>query len=195
MFGGVLPITPVQILWVNMVTTITLSVALAFERAEPDIMRRPPRDPAEPLLSRFLAWRIAFVSALFLAGIYGLFLWARSRGLSIEEGRTLAVNALVAMEVFYLFNIRYLGMPSLTLEGVVGTRAVLIAVGAVTALQFLFTYAPIMHTLFETRPLSVPQGLLTVAVAIAGFAIIEIEKAIGRASAGRAVGADLRSGT
>ena len=176
-FGGVLPITPVQILWVNMVTSITLSVALAFEPAEPDCMRRPPRDPDEPILSRFLVWRIAFVSALFLAGIYGLFLWARSRGLSIEEGRTLAVNALVAMEVFYLFNIRYLAVPSLTLEGVVGTRAVLIAVGAITALQFLFTYAPIMHTLFETRPLSIPQGLLTIAVAIAGFAIIEVEKA------------------
>ena len=180
MFGGVLPITPVQILWVNMVTAITLSVALAFERAEPNIMRRPPRDPGEPILSRFLVWRIAFVSLLFLAGIYGLFLWAQSQGLSIEEGRTLAVNALVAMEVFYLFNIRYLGVPSLTLEGVVGTRAVLIAIGAVTGLQFLFTYAPFMHTLFETRPLSVPQGLLAVAIAIAGFTIIEIEKAIRR---------------
>jgi magnesium-transporting ATPase (P-type) len=180
MFGGVLPITPVQILWVNMVTAITLSVALAFERAEPNIMRRPPRDPGEPILSRFLVWRIAFVSLLFLAGIYGLFLWAQSQGLGIEEGRTLAINALVAMEVFYLFNIRYLGMPSLTLEGVVGTRAVLIAIGAVTGLQFLFTYAPFMHTLFETRPLSVPQGLLAVAIAIAGFTIIEIEKAIRR---------------
>ena len=177
MFGGVLPITPVQILWVNMVTAITLAVALAFERAEPDIMRRPPRDPGEPILSRFLVWRIGFVSLLFLAGIFGLFLWARSRGSSIEEGRTLAVNALVAMQVFYLFNVRYLGLPSLTFEGVVGTRAVLIAIGAVTALQFLFTYAPIMHTLFETRPLTIPQGLLAVAVAIAGFAIIEIEKA------------------
>ena len=68
-------------------------------------------------------------------------------------------------------------MPSLTFEGVVGTRAVLIAVGAVTALQFLFTYAPFMHALFDTRPLTIPQGLLAVAVAIAGFVIIEIEKA------------------
>ena len=176
-FDGILPITPVQILWVIMVTAVTLSVALAFEPAEPNIMRRPPRDPAEPLLSRFLVWRLGFVSLLFLAGIYGLFLWARSRGLSIAEGRTLAVNALVAMEVFYLFNVRYLGLPSLTFEGVVGTRAVLIAVGAVAALQFLFTYAPFMQTLFETRPLTIPQGLLTVAVAIAVFAIIEIEKA------------------
>jgi magnesium-transporting ATPase (P-type) len=184
MFGGVLPITPVQILWVNMVTAITLSVALAFEPAEPDIMRRPPRDPGEPILSRFVVWRTVFVSGLFLAGIYGLFLWAQSRGLSIEEARTLAVNALVAMQVFYLFNVRYLGVPSLTFEGVVGTRAVLIAIGAVTALQFLFTYAPMMHTLFETRPLTIPQGLLTIAVAITAFAIIEIEKALWRVRRG-----------
>jgi magnesium-transporting ATPase (P-type) len=117
---------------------------------------------------------------LFLAGIFGLFLWARSRGLSIDEGRTLAVNALVALQVFYLFNIRYLGLPSMTFEGVVGTRAVLIAVGAVTALQFLFTYAPFMHELFDSRALTIPQGLLAVAIAIAGFTIIEIEKAIRR---------------
>ena len=97
MFGGALPITPVQILWVNMVTAITLSVALAFEPAEPDIMRRPPREPGEPILSRFLVWRIAFVSRCSWLGIFGLFLWARSRGLSIEEARTLAVNALVVM--------------------------------------------------------------------------------------------------
>jgi magnesium-transporting ATPase (P-type) len=177
MLGAALPITPVQILWVNMVTAISLAVALAFERAEPDIMRRLPREPGEPLLSRFLAWRIGFVSLLFLTGIFGLFLWGRSRGMNLEEARTLAVNALVAMQVFYLFNVRYLGLPSLTFEGVVGTRAVLIAVGAVTALQFLFTYAPFTQALFDSRALTIPQGLLAVAAAIAAFAIVEIEKA------------------
>ncbi len=170
-----------------MVTAITLAVALAFERAEPDIMRRPPRDPGESILSWFLAWRIGFVSLLFLAGIFGLFLWARSRGLGVEAGRTLAVNALVAMQVFYLFNVRYLGLPSLTFEGVVGTRAVLIAVAAVTALQVLFTYAPFMNELFDTRPLTVPEGALAVAAALAVFAIVEAEKAI-RRRLGRAGG-------
>ncbi len=176
MLGGALPITPVQVLWVNMVTAITLAIALAFERAQPDIMARPPREPREPLLSAFLVWRICFVSLLFLAGVFGLFLWARSSGLSIEEGRTLAVNALVALQVCYLFNVRYLGMPSLTWQGVVGTRAVLIAVGVVTAVQFLFTYAPIMHTLFQTRPVTIVQGLVVIAVGVVGFAVIEIEK-------------------
>jgi magnesium-transporting ATPase (P-type) len=176
MSGGVLPITPVQILWVNMVTAITLSVALAFERAEPDIMRRPPRRPDDPILSRFLMWRVAFVSLIFLAGIFGIFDWAQTVGSSVEAARTLAVNALVVLQIFYLFNVRYLGMPSLTWRGVVGTRAVLIAVGVVAALQFLFTYAPFMHQLFDTRPVTIAQGLLVIAVGIAGFAVIEVEK-------------------
>jgi magnesium-transporting ATPase (P-type) len=179
MLGSVLPITPVQILWVNMVTAITLSVALAFEPAEPDIMRRPPRRPGEPILSRFLMWRVAFVSLIFLAGIFGIFLWAQTSGLSVEAARTLAVNALVVLEIFYLFNVRYLGMPSLTWRGVFGTRAVLIAVGLVSALQFLFTYAPFMQELFQTRPVTVAQGLVVIAIGAAAFAVIEIEKALG----------------
>ena len=176
LLGSVLPITPVQILWVNMVTAITLSVALAFEPAEPDSMRRPPRRPDEPILSRFLMWRVAFVSLIFLAGIFGIFHWAQTVGSSIEAARTLAVNALVVLQIFYLFNVRYLGMPSLTWRGVVGTRAVLIAVGVVAALQLLFTYAPFMHQLFETRPVTIAQGLVVIAVGVVGFAVIEIEK-------------------
>ena len=80
LFGSVLPITPVQILWVNMVTAVTLGLALAFEPAESDVMARPPRRPDEPLLSRFLLWRIAFVSLILLAGTFGLFLYERAQG-------------------------------------------------------------------------------------------------------------------
>ena len=124
--------------------------------------------------------RIAFVSLLFLAGIFGVFLWARAQGVDVEKAQTMAVNTLVAMEVFYLFNVRYLGVPSLTLRGVVGTRAVLIAISLVTVLQFVFTYAPFMHGLFGARPLSISEGALAVAVGVAGFAVVEVEKAIRR---------------
>jgi magnesium-transporting ATPase (P-type) len=180
LLGTALPITPLQILWINMVSSVALAMALAFEPAEPGVMARPPRRADEPVLSRFLLWRIAFVSLLFLAGIFGVFLWARAQGVDLERAQTMAVNTLVAMEVFYLFNVRYLGVPSLTLRGVVGTRAVLIAISLVTVLQFVFTYAPFMHGLFGARPLSIPEGALAVAVGVAGFAVIESEKAIRR---------------
>ncbi len=176
LLGSTLPITPVQILWVNMVTAVTLALALAFEPAEPDVMRRPPRAAGEAILSGFLIWRVFFVSALFLGTIFGEFLLARARGASVEEARTIAVNTLVVLEIFYLFSVRYLNAPSITWRGVLGTRAVLIAVGAVTALQFLFTYAPFMQLFFDARPLSLAQGIQIVAVGVAVLLVIECEK-------------------
>ncbi|MEQ8604893.1 MAG: HAD-IC family P-type ATPase [Marivibrio sp.] len=178
LLGLTLPITPVQILWVNMVSSVALAMTLAFEAAEPGVMRRPPRAAKEPILSAFVAWRVAFVSALFCAGIFGMFTLAQAQGASVETARTLAVNTLVVMEIFYLFAVRFLNSPSLTLKGALGTKPVLIAVGAVTALQVLFTYAPFMQLFFETEPLSVAQGLQAVAVGVAVLVILEIEKRV-----------------
>lgn len=176
LLGSTLPITPVQILWVNMVTAVTLALALAFEPAEPDVMRRPPRAAGEPILSGFLIWRVFFVSTLFLGTIFGKFVLAQVQGASVEEARTIVVNTLVVLEIFYLFSVRYLKASSITWRGVLGTRAVLIAVGAVTALQFMFTYAPFMESFFDTRPLSLAQGVQIVAVGVAVLLILEIEK-------------------
>ncbi|MEZ5504341.1 MAG: HAD-IC family P-type ATPase [Halioglobus sp.] len=105
--GLTLPITAVQILWVNMVSSVALAMSLAFSR-EPDVMQRPPHPPGERLLDAFLVWRIALVSLLFLSGIFGMYEWAVSHGRDINAARTLAVNTLVVMEVFYLFAVRYL---------------------------------------------------------------------------------------
>ncbi|GAB5467548.1 MAG: cation-transporting P-type ATPase [Rhodospirillales bacterium] len=174
--GYTLPITPLQILWVNMVSSVGLAIALAFEPTESDVMKRPPRPAGAPLLSAFLVWRIVFVSALFVAGIFGVFLWARGQGASLEEARTYAVNTLVVMEVFYLFSVRYLRAPALTLKGIAGTRAVLIAVAVVVALQLLFTYAPFMATFFDTRPVDLLHGLAILGVGVLLFTVLEIEK-------------------
>ena len=176
LLGLTLPITPVQILWVNMVTAVTLGLALAFEPAEPDVMRRPPRAPSEPLLSGFLAWRVVLVSVLLLAGTFGLFGWATRRGLPVEAARTVAVDALVAMQVAYLFSVRYLRLTSLTWTGVLGTPAVLAGVGAVAALQLAFTYLPPMQALFGTRPVAVRDGLAILATGAALLVLLEAEK-------------------
>ena len=176
LFGLTLPITPVQILWINMVSSVVLAMTLAFEASERGVMRRPPRAPGEAILSAFVVWRVAFVSLLFCGGIFGKFALAQAQGASIEEARTVAVNTLVVMEIFYLFSVRYLNDTSLTLKGVVGTKPVLIAIAAVTALQFLFTYAPFMEAFFDTRPLSLLEGLQIVAVGVAVMLILELEK-------------------
>ncbi|MGP1254314.1 MAG: cation-transporting P-type ATPase [Kiloniellales bacterium] len=176
LLGLTLPITPVQILWVNMVSSVLLAMTLAFEPAEQGVMRRAPRPAGEPILSRFVLWRVGFVSLLFSAGIFGKFTLAQAQGSSVEEARTIAVNTLVVMEIFYLFSVRYLHDTSLSLRGFFGTRPVLIAVAAVTALQFLFTYAPFMEAFFGTRPLSLLQGLQVFVVGVAVLLILELEK-------------------
>ena len=176
--GVALPIAPAQILWVNMVSSVALALVLAFEPTEPDVMRRPPRPPGAPLLSPFLVWRIVLVSGLFLAGIYGMFEWALARGHALETARTIAVNTLVCMEVFYLFSVRYLKAPSFTLRGVQGTPRVLAACAAVFGLQLAFTYLPFMQTLFRSAPVPLADGVVIVAVGLALLLVLELEKAV-----------------
>ena len=178
LLGVALPILPVQVLWVNMVSSVALAMVLAFEPTEADVMRRPPRPPGEPLLSRFLVWRVGFVSALFLAGIFGGYEWALWQGASVEAARTVAVNTLVCMEVFYLFSVRYLKAPSFTWRGVRGTPRVLLAVAGVFALQLLFTFTPLMQTLFATEALPLLWGVGIVAVGVTLLVILEVEKAV-----------------
>jgi magnesium-transporting ATPase (P-type) len=178
LLGVALPILPAQVLWVNMVSSVALAMVLAFEPTEPDVMRRPPRPVGEPLLSRFLVWRIVLVSALFLAGIFGMFEWALHAGMDVEAARTVAVNTLVCMEVFYLFSVRYLKAGSFSWRGVRGTPLVLLAVATVFALQLAFTYVPFMQAAFRTAPLPFDVGLRIVAVGVAVLVLLELEKAL-----------------
>lgn len=180
LFGLTLPVTAVQILWINMVTTVALSVTLAFEPAEPGAMLRPPRPVEQKLLSGRLLWRILFVSVLMVAGAFGTYAWAIERGLPVETARTMVVNALVVMEIFYLFSVRYVHGTSLTWEGVLGTRAVLMGVVAVVAAQFAFTYLPFLQRIFDSRPVAAADGLLIIGVGVALLVVVEIEKRVAR---------------
>lgn len=159
-----------------MVSSVALAMALAFEPSEPQVMKRPPRPVNKPILSGFLVWRILFVSLIFSAGVFGQFFLARAQGVGLEAARTMTVNTLVVMEIFYLFSVRYIHGTSLTLRGVLGTKAVLWAISIVTALQFLFTYSPFMQIFFSASPLTIPQGLQVVAFGIAVLLVLETEK-------------------
>ncbi len=176
LFAFTMPMSPVQILWLNMITSVTLGLALAFEPAEPGVMRRPPRPAGAGLLSPLLVWRIAFVSMVFAAAALGIFFFALSRGNDVETARTLVVNVMVVLEIFYLFNVRYLHMSSFTWRGVLGTRPVLIAVSVVVLAQIAFTYWPLMHTLFGTRPVDLADGALVIAIGAVAMVLFEGEK-------------------
>ena len=174
--GLMLPITPVQILWVNMITAVTLALSLAFEPPEHAVMSRPPRNARDPILSAFLIWRLLFVSTILVSGTFGLFLWSRSLGLPIEEARTVAVNTLVMFEAFYLFNSRYIFASVFSPNGFTGNRYVPIAVVLVITFQLIYTYSPPMQVLFGSTALSIDQWLLIILVSSSVFFLVEAEK-------------------
>jgi len=176
LFGMTLPITAIQILWVNLITSVTLGIALAFEPTEENTMRRPPRPRGEPLLSGELVWHIVLVSILFLCGVYGIYTYAIDRGYSIELARTLAVNTLVIMEIFHLFFIRNIYDTSLTWKAVRGTKVVWLTVIIITLAQFAITYLPPLQAIFATEAVPFLDCLLVIGIGVALFAIIETEK-------------------
>jgi len=185
LLGTALPITPVQILWVNMITAVTLALAIAFEPAEADVMDRRPRAPDEPLLSGFLVWRITFVSVILVAGIFFLFVFEQNLGSSEALARTVAVNTLVMFEAFYLLNTRFLLAPVCNRRGLLGSRPVLLAIVLVMGFQLAFTYAPPFQVLFGTEALSGDSWMRIVAVATSVFVLVELEKFVIRSLARR----------
>lgn len=179
LLGRTLPLTPVQVLWVNMITAVTLGLALAFEPPESNVMRRPPRDPKSSLLSWYFLWRISFVTLLLFAVTFGMFIWMRSAGFGEAFSRTVAVNALVMGEIFYLLNARFIIRPTKPTD-LRGNPYVLLAIGIVVIFQVLFTYLPLMQTLFGTQGIGALQWLAAIMAGFAVFVLVEIEKAVVR---------------
>jgi magnesium-transporting ATPase (P-type) len=179
-FGLVLPLTPVQVLWVNMIVAVTLALALAFEPPEPDVMQRPPRPPDAAILDGAFLWRIGFVSLLIGGATIAVFLYERQAGASLELARTVAVNTLVWGQAFYLFNSRYLRESSLMLSRLFANRIAWLTVGVLAVLQLTFVYAPFMHQWFGSAALDLRHWLLPLTIGLGVFLLVEVEKAATR---------------
>ncbi|SMP47275.1 potassium and/or sodium efflux P-type ATPase [Desulfonatronum zhilinae] len=180
--GFSLPISPPQILWINMVTAVSLALALAFEPAERNVMRRPPRQPDEPLVSRFLLWRISFVSVLLTIGALGHYLYMLDSGSSQALAATAAINTLVFGQICYLFNSRFIHESSLNWTAFLGSSAVLWSILVLVMLQLAFTYAPPMQFLFRTEGLGFGTWLRIFVFGSILFLLVEGEKFLWRRS-------------
>lgn len=175
-FQLTLPMTPAQVLWINLATVSTLGLALAFEPTEKSVMQRAPRPPGESLMTPFFVWRVAMVSVLMMAGSLGLFLWELESGTSVEVARTVAVNAIVVAEMFYLFNSRRIYNSVLDREGLLGSPYVLGAVALCALLQLLFTYAPFMQVVFGSAALAPADWAKVLGAGLLVFVVAELEK-------------------
>jgi len=176
LFGLNLPITPLQILWINMVTAVTLGFALVFEKNDRTLMLQKPRDAKESLLSKLLLWRIGFVAILFVVILIILFNYIFDISANIDYARTIVVNQLVLLEITYLINCKEINKPSYSLKSLFSSKPIWIAILIVIAFQIAFTYLPFMQGLFDSRAISFYMWLILTIIAIFASFIIELEK-------------------
>jgi len=178
LLGMTSPITPVQILWINMITAVTLGIALAFEPTEHRAMQRPPRKRTEALLSKSVSWHILFASTLFLCGVLGIYQYALRSGHSLELARSMSVNTLVAMEIAYLFFIRNVHDIHLTWKLVRGTKIMWITIAIVAGAQLCITYIPALQKIFGMASMPIMDVFLVLSIGVLLYFFVELEKQI-----------------
>ena len=180
LFGLTLPLTPVQVLWVNMITAVTLSLSLAYEPAERGIMQRPPRAPGGSIISVRELVFVLVVSLLIGGATLAVFYGAVARGEGVDMARTEAVLMLALGQLVFLFNCRILERSSFTLDVLRGNPVVWWSAAALMVLQAVYSYVPFMNGLFDSRPMPYEAWLIPLAYALALFLLIEGVKGIWR---------------
>lgn len=178
-----MPMQPVQVLWINLITAVALSLPLALEAMEPDVMARPPRKPGKPLLNTYAVLRLTLISMIMAGGTIGLFLWEYhielSRGtprpLALSEAQTMAVTTMVLFQVFYLIDCRSLRF-SIRKIGVFSNPFIYLGVGIVLLAQVAFVYLPFMNQWFHSSPIAAEAWGFSALVALSIWVIIGIEK-------------------
>lgn len=186
-FNGVplLPMSPVQILWINLVATISLALPLAFEAKERNIMNRPPRRPNEPLLNPFVLFRTILIALIITAVGIGLFLQTfttvvqsqTENAVALKTAQTMAVTSIVFLQIFYMLNCRSL-RESIFEIGIFSNPSVLIGIGILLILQISYVYVPFMNDLFGSHPLSLNSWIESALFGAVVLPIITIEKMI-----------------
>jgi Ca2+-transporting ATPase len=187
-----LPMSPTQILWINLVASITLSIPLAFERLEPQAMNRPPRRKDEPVFSMFIMIRTLLMALLMATGTCLLFHWEYFRIIgsaatgtaaipldlhryALAEGQAIAVTTVTLFQIFYLFHCRSL-KDGLAATGWFSNPVVWLGIGTLLILQAGFIYLPFMNTLFGCAPLDGAAWLRAGLASISVIPILSIEK-------------------
>jgi calcium-translocating P-type ATPase len=183
--GGepLLPVHPTQILWVNLIATVTLALPLAVEAGEPGLMRRRPRAPGGALLSRALLWRTVLAALLMTAAALAVFALERRAALdggaaaesALAAGQTAAVTAIVLFQAVYLLECRSLRVSVFAMR-LGGNPWVWAGIGAVLALQCAFIYAPPLQDLFGSAALGARGWGLAALAAVTVLPAIEAEK-------------------
>jgi len=175
MIGMPLPILPIQILWINLVTDSFPALALGVEPAEKNVMNRPPRDPKESIFARGLWQHIIWVGLLMSFGTLGVMAWGLKYD-DLDHARSMVFFTLAGFQMFHVMAIRSERESIFTL-GLLSNKALLGAVVLTFILQLMITYTPILQRIFKTAPLSSIELFICVTISFSVFIAVEVEKA------------------
>jgi len=174
--GVAVPITALQILWVNMVTSVTLGVVLAFDKPDRSVLEDKPRRSDKPIFGHLLTWRVISVTTMLILAVLGIYRWELHRHQSQEYLRTCSVNTLVAAQIGYIFNCRDVRR-STDLAGMFGGNKFLyVGIALIIACQVLFTYAPPFQYVFETKPIDGESWGKIILLGVCVFLAVEADK-------------------
>ncbi|SDI74264.1 cation-transporting P-type ATPase [Natribacillus halophilus] len=177
LIGVAMPLSPVQILWVNMVTSVTISLALAFETLDKGTMERSPRHPNTPLLSGYYIFRILFVAFLIGGGTLAINFTMIGQGYDQGIVTTVTLQMIVLAQMFHLFNCRS-ELNFAFNKDFFKNKAVFVVSAILIGLQLAITYVPFMNTIFGTQPIELAHWIFPIIMGIVVFIVVEIEKAI-----------------
>jgi len=170
-----LPLLPLQILWINLITDGFPALALTAEPKERGLMERKPRNPRAGILSGGISPHIAWVGTLMMVGSLSVFVWATRDGRPADEARTLVFYLLTTFQVFHVLAIR-VERNSVFTDGIFRNRYLILAVVLTVALQLLVIYAPFLQAAFRTVPLPPEELLWVTLLGSSVFFAVEFEK-------------------
>jgi cation-transporting ATPase F len=175
--GLTIPLMPVHILWINLVTSISCSLPLALEMKEPGLLSKPPRDPKAPLLGKRIIIRLIIVATTMTIGSFIAFYYALDIGYSLESARTIVMTTIVLMELVCIFSSRSFITPAIS-KNFFSNKWIFVGVGATLLLQACVIYLPIMNELFNTVPIALLAWVPVILTTLALFLMVELEKVV-----------------
>jgi Ca2+-transporting ATPase len=169
--------TPVQLLWINLVTDGLPALALGVDPYPTDIMNRRPRNPKEGVLSRETVYLIAIVAVILTVGTLGIFAWEQLDGSDPVRTQTVAFTTIVFFELFLVFAIRS-PRQAIWQIGLFTNKKLIYAVLVSMALQIMVVYLPFFQTAFHTEPLTAFDWVRTLVISFSAFLIVELLKVL-----------------
>ncbi len=177
--GWPLPLLPIQLLWINLVTDGLPALALATDPIDADVLTRPPRRPDAELMDRSFLGRVALVGCLTATATLAVFAYELYTDTSIAHARNAAFSVLVIDEILRSFSARS-DTRAVWEVGLLTNMRLFVIVLASFALQLVIQHASVLERVFETRPISLAQGAGWVMIGAVPLIVLELRKVLNR---------------